>query len=71
MGVFDLLQIPYSALLPELEAAIACATKAGMGIVIRGGVARGGPGEGRGSTEVRDLWQKVTMEEFSQGMSAT
>ena len=42
-----------------------------MGIVIRGGVARGGPGEGRGSTEVWDLWQKANMEELSQGMSAT
>lgn len=41
MGVFDVLQIPYSALQPEHQAVIAEAAKAGAGIVIRGGVARG------------------------------
>lgn len=71
MGVFDVLQIPYSALQPEHEAAIAGAAKAGMGIVIRGRVARGAPGEGRGSAEVWDLWQKANMDELSQGMSVT
>ena len=41
MGVFDVLQIPYSALQPEHEDTIAAAARAGMGIVIRGGVAKG------------------------------
>jgi aryl-alcohol dehydrogenase-like predicted oxidoreductase len=52
MGVFDVLQIPYSALQPEHETAIAEAAKAGAGIVIRGGVARGEPGAGQGLAEL-------------------
>src|SRR5882724_89009 len=71
MGVFDVLQIPYSALQPEHEAAITAAAKAGAGIVIRGSVARGEPGAGQGSTNVWQLWEKAKMDELLEGMSAT
>jgi len=71
MGVFDVLQIPYSALQPEHEAAITAAAKAGAGIVIRGGVARGEPGAGQGSTNVWQPWEKARMDELLEGMSAT
>ena len=43
MGVFDVFQIPYSALQREHERIIDEASKAGAGIVIRGGAARGAP----------------------------
>ena len=43
MGVFDVFQIPYSALEREHEQAISDASAAGAGIVVRGGVARGIP----------------------------
>ena len=71
MGVFDVLQIPYSALQPEHEAAIAAAAKTGAGIVIRGGVARGEPGAGHGSADVWKLWAHARMDELLEGMSAT
>jgi len=71
MGVFDVFQIPYSALQPEHEAAITAAAKAGAGIVIRGGVARGEPGAGQGSTNVWQPWEKAKMDELLEGMSAT
>jgi aryl-alcohol dehydrogenase-like predicted oxidoreductase len=71
MGVFDVFQIPYSALQPEHEAAITAAAKAGAGIVIRGGVARGGPGAGQGSADVWQLWGKAKMDELLESMSAT
>ncbi len=71
MDVFDVLQIPYSALQPEHEMAIAEAAKAGAGIVIRGGVARGEPGEGQGVADVWALWERAKMDELLQGMSAT
>jgi aryl-alcohol dehydrogenase-like predicted oxidoreductase len=71
MGVFDLFQIPYSALQPEHEAAIADAAKAGAGIVIRGGVARGEPSAGQGSANVWKLWQHAKMDELLEDMSAT
>jgi aryl-alcohol dehydrogenase-like predicted oxidoreductase len=71
MGVFDVFQIPYSALQPEHEGAIADAAKAGAGIVIRGGVARGEPGKGQGSDPVWKPWEQAKMDELLEGMSAT
>jgi aryl-alcohol dehydrogenase-like predicted oxidoreductase len=44
-GVFDVFQIPYSALQREHEDWITRAAEAGIGTVIRGGVAKGEPGE--------------------------
>ena len=41
MGVFDVFQIPYSALQPEHGELVARAAQAGAGVLIRGGVARG------------------------------
>lgn len=71
MGVFDVFQIPYSALQPEHEAAIVAAAKAGVGIVIRGGVARGAPGTGQGAADVWKLWEQAQTDELLEGMSAT
>jgi aryl-alcohol dehydrogenase-like predicted oxidoreductase len=71
MGVFDVFQIPYSALQSEHEAAIAEAARAGAGIVIRGGVARGEPGAGHGSADVWKLWEQAQLDELLEGMSAT
>jgi aryl-alcohol dehydrogenase-like predicted oxidoreductase len=71
MGVFDVLQIPYSALQPEHEAAITAAAKAGAGIVIRGSIARGAPGAGQGSAAVWKLWEHARMDELLEGVSAT
>jgi aryl-alcohol dehydrogenase-like predicted oxidoreductase len=45
MGVFDVFQIPYSAVQREHEDLIAAASAAGAGTLIRGGVARGAPAE--------------------------
>jgi aryl-alcohol dehydrogenase-like predicted oxidoreductase len=71
MGVFDVLQIPYSALQPEHEAAIAAAARAGAGTVIRGGIARGEPGAGQGSADVWQRWEQAHLDELLEGMSAT
>jgi aryl-alcohol dehydrogenase-like predicted oxidoreductase len=54
-GVFDVYQIPYSALERQHENFITKAAVAGAGIIDRGGVARGEPGVGLGNT---DRWQK-------------
>jgi len=55
-GVFDVFQIPYSALEREHEGWITKAADAGIGIVIRGGVALGEPGVGDG--EITNYWEK-------------
>src|SRR5436189_5375329 len=44
-GIFDAFQIPYSAMQREHETLIEQASKAGAGIIIRGGAAKGGPGK--------------------------
>src|SRR3712207_5690684 len=47
-GVFDVFQIPYSALEREHEALIQAASDSGAGVIVRGGGARGEPGAGLG-----------------------
>jgi aryl-alcohol dehydrogenase-like predicted oxidoreductase len=54
-GVFDVFQIPYSALERQHENLITDAAEAGAGIIIRGGVAKGEPGSGQGR---QDRWTK-------------
>ena len=71
MGVFDVLQVPYSALQPEHEDAIVAAARAGVGIVIRGGVAKGPPGKGQGSADLWDLWDKAELNELLNGEHRT
>jgi len=67
MGVFDVFQIPYSALQREHERIISEASKAGAGIVIRGGVARGGPGKEQG--DFWEAWQKAGVDDLLGGMT--
>ena len=71
MGVFDVLQVPYSALQPEHEDVIVAAARAGVGIVIRGGVAKGPPGKGQGSADIWDLWDKAELNELLDGEHRT
>jgi len=54
-GVFETYQIPYSALERTHEDIIGQVAKAGCGVIVRGGIARGEPGEGLGG---QDRWKK-------------
>jgi aryl-alcohol dehydrogenase-like predicted oxidoreductase len=63
-GVFDVFQIPYSALEREHEELIQKAADAGAGVIVRGGVARGEPGAGLGSQERWELWDKAKLNEL-------
>lgn len=67
MGVFDEFQIPYSALQREHEDLVAEAAKAGAGIVIRGGAARGGPSKREGN--FWEAWQRVGIDDLVDGMT--
>jgi aryl-alcohol dehydrogenase-like predicted oxidoreductase len=67
LGVFDEFQIPYSALQRDHEALITEASKAGAGIVIRGGAARGGPGKEEGN--FWDVWQEVHIDDLLGDMT--
>ena len=65
-GVFDVFQIPYSALERTHEDLITKAAEAGIGTVIRGGVAKGEPGAGRGSAEVWRKFEEASLDEFRE-----
>lgn len=78
MGVFDAFQIPYSALQRDHENAISRASDAGMGIVIRGGVARGAPDDWENrryymvpNETMRNYWDEASLDELLGGMSRT
>jgi aryl-alcohol dehydrogenase-like predicted oxidoreductase len=70
MGVFDVFQIPYSAVEREHETIIASAARAGAGIVVRGGAAKGAPTEGKHEGVQWARWQKVDLRDLLDGMTA-
>lgn len=63
-GIFDTFQIPYSMLEPEHHAVITRAAEAGMGIIIRGGIAKGGPESELVRQERVDLWQTASIDDL-------
>lgn len=81
MGVFDVFQMPYSALDRDHEASIHAAAAAGAGTIIRGGVARGLPAKPASVIDAlpaqvrpifakrRDLWDVAGLDELLDGLS--
>lgn len=72
MGVFDVFQIPYSGLQREHEDWIRRAAEGGAGTIIRGGVAKGQPGEGLGRDDMWTTFEKANLDDLrEQGESRT
>jgi aryl-alcohol dehydrogenase-like predicted oxidoreductase len=69
MGVFDVFQIPYSAVEREHEAAITAAAQKGAGIVIRGGAAKGAPTEGKQAGLQWERWRQARLDDLLDGMT--
>ena len=67
-GVFDTVQVPYSALEREHEAFVDQAARDGLGIVGRGGLARGEPGRGLAEPSRWQRWDEAGLEELLEGM---
>jgi aryl-alcohol dehydrogenase-like predicted oxidoreductase len=65
-GVFDVYQIPYSALERQHENVITKAAEAGAGIIDRGGVARGEPGVGLGNTDRWKTYEAAGLDELRE-----
>jgi aryl-alcohol dehydrogenase-like predicted oxidoreductase len=63
-GVFDVFQIPYSALERQHENLITKAAEAGAGIIIRGGVAGGEPGSGLGHEDRWTRFERAGLDEL-------
>jgi aryl-alcohol dehydrogenase-like predicted oxidoreductase len=73
LGVFDVFQVPYSAVQREHEDLITQAAQEGAGTLIRGGAARGGPAEdknwqagpiGLAQGEGQQRWQSAGLDEL-------
>jgi aryl-alcohol dehydrogenase-like predicted oxidoreductase len=79
MGVFDVFQIPYSALQSEHDALISQAAAAGAGTVIRGGAARGAlaPDKhgvtpiGMREGQARTAWDAAGLDDLLDGAPVT
>jgi aryl-alcohol dehydrogenase-like predicted oxidoreductase len=78
MGVFDVFQIPYSAVQREHEDLITAAAATGAGTLIRGGAARGAPAEdkawrtgplGLSEGEGQRRWDTSGVQDMLAGMS--
>ena len=65
-GVFDIFQLPYSALDRTHEEWITKAAEAGAGILIRGGVALGEPGVGKGSASEWRAFEDAGLDELRE-----
>jgi aryl-alcohol dehydrogenase-like predicted oxidoreductase len=78
MGVFDVFQIPYSAVQREHEDLISRAAQEGAGVLVRGGAARGAPSEDKqwgvtpimlGEGVAQQRWEESAIDELLDGMS--
>lgn len=69
LGVFDTFQIPYSCLAPEHDEWITRAAETGAGIIIRGGIAQGGPEAEIRRPALHDIWTRGRLDEvLPEGM---
>jgi aryl-alcohol dehydrogenase-like predicted oxidoreductase len=70
LGAFDIFQIPYSCLAPEHHELITRAAETGAGIIIRGGIAQGGPNAEIQRPALNDIWDRAKLDELlPEGMS--
>lgn len=70
LGVFDTFQIPYSCLDPRHAPFISQAAATGAGIIIRGGIAQGGPDAEIQRPALNDVWIRASLDDqLPQGIS--
>lgn len=70
LGVFDTFQIPYSCLAPVHHEWLTRAAEAGAGIIIRGGIAHGGPDAEIQRPALNDVWKQANLDEvLPEGMT--
>jgi aryl-alcohol dehydrogenase-like predicted oxidoreductase len=64
LDLFDTFQIPYSCLAPGHDEWITKAAETGAGIIIRGGIAHGGPDAEIQRPELNDVWSQARLDEL-------
>lgn len=63
LGVFDTFQIPFSCLAPQHRELITRAAESGAGIILRGGVAQGGPDAEIQRPALNEIWSRAKLDE--------
>ena len=64
LNVFDTFQVPYSCLQPAHQPAIEAAANSGAGIIIRGGIAHGGPDAEIQRPNLNEIWSQAKLDEL-------
>ena len=64
LNLFDVFQLPYSCLAPEHHDVISRAAETGAGIIIRGGIAHGGPEAEIQRPALNDVWDQARLDEL-------
>lgn len=64
LGVFDTFQMPYSCLAPQHEEWIERAAATGAGVIIRGGIAHGGPDAVIQREKLNGVWTRAKLDEI-------
>jgi len=64
IDAFETFQLPYSALAPEHEPWIERAAAKGAGVIVRGGIAQGGPEAEIQRQQLNDVWQAARLADF-------
>ena len=64
LNVFDTFQIPYSCLAPQHDDLICRAAESGAGIILRGGIAQGGPDAEIQRPALNEIWGKANLDEL-------
>ncbi len=70
LGVFDTIQLPYSCLAPQHHPWLVRAADAGAGVIVRGGIAQGGPKAEIQRPALNDVWSRAGLDDLlSDAMS--
>ncbi len=70
LKVFDTVQLPWSCLAPQHSECMQLAEQLGMGVIVRGGIAQGGPDAEIQRPKLNTIWEQARLDEMLQpGMS--
>jgi aryl-alcohol dehydrogenase-like predicted oxidoreductase len=64
LNVFETFQVPYSCLAPEHGEWLTRAAETGAGVIIRGGIAHGGPDAEIKRPQLNDVWEQARLAEL-------
>jgi aryl-alcohol dehydrogenase-like predicted oxidoreductase len=67
LDVFDSYQVPYSCLQSEHEKVIQKAAEIGAGVIVRGGIAHGGPDAEIDRPALRSVWESARLDDVLPG----